>query len=38
VDMAWNGTRFVDPDFGGAVYAVLPAALRQAAESKESAF
>ena len=33
VDMAWSGTRFIDPDFAGAIYPVLPALLRQAAES-----
>jgi hypothetical protein len=33
VDMAWTGTRFIDPDFAGAIYSVLPGVLRQAAES-----
>jgi hypothetical protein len=33
VDMGWNGTRFIDPDFEAGIYSHLPAALRDAAEN-----
>jgi hypothetical protein len=33
VDMAWNGTRFIDPDFESGIFSMLPAALRDAAEN-----
>jgi hypothetical protein len=32
VDMTWNGTRFIDPDFSAGLYEALPAVLRAATE------
>jgi hypothetical protein len=32
VDMTWNGSKFIDPDFSAALYEALPAVLRAATE------
>jgi hypothetical protein len=32
VDMIWNGSKFIDPDFSAALYEALPAVLRAATE------
>jgi hypothetical protein len=34
VEMAWAGTRFIDPDFSATLYPSLPEALRAAVESR----